>query len=322
MRSQWLLAAVCVGLVILPCTGADKKAVLWHPPGRITLRDWIWGPGGEARAPKPPYAFIEEGFSGTNPKIKVSDAKGDAWVVKFGGENHTEVFASRLLYALGYVSEPSYFVASGVVTGAHNLRRAKPFVASNGSFVNARFRLDDHKNFVHLDSPTWTWNDNPFAGTRELNGLKVLMMLTSNWDAKDARDGEGSNTDVYSRPATSPGVLYYAFSDWGSTMGKWGGFFQRNKWDPAGYRDQTTTFARAGSEQTIVWGYRGKHGRDVTAGISASDVRWLLKYLSAVTDEELRAGLRASGATDEQIEIYTPSIRDRIVQLQRVASPR
>ena len=66
-------------------------------PGKITIRDWIWGPGGEARAPKAPFEFIEEDLNGTNPKIKVRDARGDHWIVKFGGENHGEVFASRLL---------------------------------------------------------------------------------------------------------------------------------------------------------------------------------------------------------------------------------
>jgi hypothetical protein len=103
-------------------------------------------------------------------------------------------------------------------------------------------------------------------------------------------------------------------------MGKWGGFFQRDKWNPAGYLQQTKRFARSGPEQMIEWGYRGKHGTDITSGISAEDVRWLLTYLSRVTDEELRAGLRASGASEPVIEVYTQSIRDRIIQLQRLAA--
>ena len=50
-----------------------------------------------------------------------------------------------------------------------------------------------------------------------------------------------------------------------------------------------------------------------TTGISTEDIRWLLIYLGRVTDEELRAGLRASGAAESIIEIYTRSIRDRII---------
>ena len=104
-------------------------------------------------------------------------------------------------------------------------------------------------------------------------------------------------------------------------MGKWGGFFERDKWDPAGFREQTRAFARATPNHTIEWGYRGKHGKDITSGISAEDVGWLLTYLSRVTDEELRAGLRASGASDSAIETYTRSLRERIAQLERLSAP-
>jgi len=318
MRTTWLLATLILAAAIPPCAGSDPHRILWQAPGKITLDDWIWGPGGEARAPQPPFEFLEEDFNGTNAKIKVRDAKGDHWIVKFGGENHSDVFASRLLHAMGYVTEPSYFVAGGVVTGAHDLRRARPFIARDGSFSYARFKLRDHKMLVHADGQTWSWNDNPFVGMPELNGLKILMMLTSNWDAKDSRDRQGSNTSVYSKPGSAENQLYYAFDDWGAAMGKWGGFFKREKWDPAGYRQQTKSFARVTSGQTIEWGYRGKHGKDITSGIAPGDIRWLLTYLSPVTDEELRAGLRASGAREPDIDVYARSIRDRIAQLERI----
>ena len=316
MRTTWLLIILTLAVAVLPCTGSDANAVLWEQPGTITLRDWIWGPRGESGVPKGPFQFVAEDLKGTNPKIKVRDAKGDHWTVKFGGENHADVFASRLLCALGYVTEPNYFVAGGVITGAHDLRRAKPYIAKDGAFAFARFKLTDHKTLARSDERTWSWDDNPFAGTHELNGLKILMMLTSNWDAKDARDGAGSNTGVYSKPGTNG--FYYAFDDWGAGMGKWGGFFERDKWDPDGYREQTKNFVR-GSAAVIQWGYRGKHGNDITSGVSAEDINWLLTYLAPVTDEEWRAGLRASGATESEIDIYATCIRLRITQLQRLS---
>ena len=320
MRATWFLTSLTLALAALPCAASDATAVLWQRPGTITIRDWIWGPGGEERAPKPPFEFLEEDSNGTNAKIKVRDSLGEHWIVKFGGENHSEVFASRLLHALGYITEPSYFVLSGVVTGAHDLRRAKPFIAKDGAFSYARFKLRDHKVLARAEGQTWSWQDNPFVGTRELNGLKILLMLTSNWDAKDARDGEGANTAVYSKPG-SASQLYYSFDDWGATMGKWGGFFKRDKWNPAGYREQTKDFVRIAPDQRIAWGYRGKHGKDITSGITLEDVRWLLTYLSPVTDEELLAGLRASGAKENEIDIYTRSLRDRIAQLERLSAP-
>lgn len=320
MRTAWLVATLAGAAAIARAAGPDPHAVMWQAPANITVTDWIWGPGGPARAPKPPFEFVEEDLKGTNPKIRVRDAKGDQWIVKFGGENHSDVFASRLLYAMGYVAQPSYFVARGVVTGAHNLRRAKPFLGKDGTFVYARFKLRDHKALAHVEDQTWSWNDNPFVGTKELNGLKILIMLTSNWDAKDGRDGAGSNTSVYTRPGASEKQLYYAFDDWGAAMGKWGGFFERDKWNPAGFREQTKDFARITPQQTIAWGYRGKHDEDVTKGISVDDVRWLLTCLKQVTDEDLQAGLRASGAREADIATYTQSIRERIAQLERLSA--
>jgi hypothetical protein len=110
----------------------------------------------------------------------------------------------------------------------------------------------------------------------------------------------------------------YAFDDWGATLGKWGGFFSRDKWNADGYRGQTRDFARSGDGETIRWGYRGKHAEDITAGVGIDDVRWLLTYLSAVSDQELRAGSRASGATPAETDAYADAIRSRISQLQHL----
>ncbi len=313
------LASFAFTLAALPCIGAGQ-AVLWQKPSSITINDWIWGAGGEAKAPRPPYEFVDEDFHGTNPKIRVRDAKGDQWIVKFGGENHGDVFASRLLHALGYLTQPTYYVASGTITGVHDLKRAKAFVARDGSFRFARFKLHDHKMLAPVDGEEWSWTENPFVRTPQLNGLKILMMLTSNWDAKDSRDGKGSNTSIYSKPGPTASQRYYAFDDWGATMGKSGGFFKRDKWDPEGYQAQTKNFARLTSDGRIEWGYRGKHGQDIRSGIPVADVRWLMKYLSRVSDAELRAGLRASGATEAEIVTYTRAIRERIAQLQRLAN--
>jgi hypothetical protein len=318
MRTRRLFVALGLSVANALCAGPDGKPVLWQAPEKITLEDWIWGSGGEARAPQPPYEFVAEDFNGTNAKIKVRDAKGDHWTVKFGGENHSDVFASRLLFAMGYASQPTYFVASGRILGVHGLKRAKPFIRGNGEFANARFKLSKSKKLTHVDGMEWSWIHNPFVGTHELNGLKILMMLTSNWDAKDSRDGKGSNTAVYDERGPGGDHLYYAFDDWGATMGKWGGFFSRDKWNVDGFSQQTRDFARCVEGDTIRWGYRGKHVKDITSGIRIDDVRWLLTYLSGVTDEELRAGLRASGATPRQIDSYARSIRERVTELQQL----
>ncbi len=305
-------------------TGTTKsmpgvERVLWEEPGPRTVSDWTWGPGGEARAPRPPFRFIKENLGGTNAKIEVRDASGSLWIVKFGGEVHSAVFASRLLYATGYAAEPAYYVDRGVAVGAAGLKRAKHFVARDGSFHEAVFRLRDDHLLQYDDDQHWSWTANPFLGTRQLSGLKILMMLSSNWDAKDDRDGKGSNTAVFRRPAADRDTYLYSFTDWGATFGRWGGFFKRTKWDESGYRRQTRRFVRESADGELVWGYRGKHGRDLAADISREDLRWLLGYLSLITDEEIRAGLSASGAGPETTGAFTTAVIQRMSKLRTLA---
>jgi hypothetical protein len=291
--------------------------VLWREPPPVTVSDWTWGPGGQGMSPRPPFQFVKEKLTGTNPKVEVRDAARNLWTVKFGAEVHADTFASRLLNALGYAAQPTFFVPSGSIDGVHGLKRANHFISKDGSFQSARFKLKEHHAKADDDNKSWSWVENPFVGTSELGGLKILIMLASNWDTKDARDGDGSNNEIVQPAANSPS--WYAVTDWGASFGKSGGFFKRARWDWNGYRAQTSSFVRLSPKGTLDWGFKGKHGGDITAGVSVEDMRWLLPYLSRITDEDLEAGMAASGASAPVAREYTRLIRARILQLQRIA---
>lgn len=291
--------------------------VLWKEPRPAIASAWIWGPGGQEMAPRAPFEFVKEKLDGTNPKVEVQDAAGRLWTVKFGSEVHADTFAPRFLNALGYAAEPTFFVRSGSVNGVHGLKRASHFISKDGSFESARFKLREHRAKKAVNNQLWSWIDNPFVGTQALGGLKILIMLMSNWDTKDARDGKGSNTEIIE--AAEGSSSWYAVTDWGASLGKSGGFLKRGRWDWNGYRAQTARFVRMAADGTLNWGFRGKHGRDITAGVSLEDVRWLVPHLSRITDEDLQAGLTASGASAPVAREYTRLIRERIVQLQGVA---
>ena len=297
----------------------EARQVIWIDPKPATLADWIWGPGGEARAPRPPFQFVSENLGGTNPKVNVRDVRGALWIVKFGGEVHTDTFSARLLNAVGYAAEPTYFVSSGIIRGARGLKRAEPFISKDGHFRRARFKLRDDSKLAYADDIQWSWIANPFLGSHALNGLKILMMLLSNWDSKDVRDGSGSNTAVFLQRDSEPATYLYSFTDWGASLGSWGGFFRRDKWDATAYERQTPDFVKGVRNGSIVWGYDGKHRHDITDRITVSDVRWLVPYLSRITDDEFRAGFVSSGATNLEADRFTRSIRDRIAQLERVS---
>src|SRR5207302_778267 len=70
--------------------------ILWRDPGRVEALDFVNGVGGSAKAPLGPFQFVEEDMSGSNPKIKVRDAHGEEWSVKWSEEAKPEAFASRL----------------------------------------------------------------------------------------------------------------------------------------------------------------------------------------------------------------------------------
>jgi hypothetical protein len=160
-----------------------------------------------------------------------------------------------------------------------------------------------------------------FLGTKELNGLKIVMMLTSNWDSKDQRDtGRGSNTAIFKNPRT--GETRYLVTDWGGSMGKWGSYFTREKWDCKEFAEQNKKFIDRVKDGWVEFGYSGQRTDDIKRGITKRDVSWLMRFIGRVSDAQLRAGLKASGATDEEVRCFTSALRDRINQLKNVAASR
>jgi hypothetical protein len=298
-----------------------RAASLWHDPGAVERLDFRGGPGGREREPRPPFHFVEEHDTGSNPCMTVRDARGLRWRVKWGDEVKSETFSTRLAWAAGYHVEAAYYVASGHIEGAENLGRARSCVAEDMSFSDARFEWDEEGVRKLFDEHGWSWDDNPFAGTKELAGLKVLLMLVSNWDNKDVRDvARGSNTAVFEHTLADGTIeARYLIIDWGASMGKTGSPLTRTKWDCEGFAAQNADFVRGVSGGVLSWGFTGQRTDEATEGIEVGHVRWLMRYLGRVTDAQLREGLLTSGATPEEAGCFTRALRWRIEQLARVA---
>jgi len=336
-RVQAAILAVLLTLSAYAVGRAQKKrerlepgeAVLWSDPGDPSLLDFRYGAGGRDLQPEPPFRFVSEDTIGTNAKVNVVDGRGRTWNVKWGEEASPSVFVTRLVWACGYFVQPEYLVPLGTIEGADDLKRAKSYIEKDGSFRKARFQLRAESP-KYLDGQGWKWKDNPFVGTHELAGLKILILLVSNWDPKDARDVAptpsanvrmDSNLNIFVDDTTGKRRYIYANDDWGASMGKWGGLASRSKWDCKGFEEQTRDFLKLEKDGELDWGFHGKHRKDVTAGITRADVKWLLQYLGKITDEQLRRGLTASGASPAQTECFTRALRERIEQLKKVAAP-
>jgi hypothetical protein len=217
-------------LITLPAAEAAKKkpkppgaeaeitgtvrTTLWREPRNIRGLNLFYGPGGVEHAPKGTFTFMKEDRTGSNPKFDVEDENGVEWKVKLGSEARPETVAARLLWAAGYFANEDYFVpALHVRELPDHLHRGRQFLNPDGTFRDTRLKreLKGEKKVG-----VWHWASGPFAGTREWNGLRVLMALINNWDLKDENnaiyeEGRSKNSDELQR--------IYMVSDLGASFG-------------------------------------------------------------------------------------------------------
>ena len=190
----------------------SESAVLWREPIEIGSRNLFYGPGGEQHQPHGPFTFVEEDLNGSNPKYVVRDRDKVKWTIKLGMEARPETVASRLVWAVGYFTNEDYFLQDLQVDEmpAH-LKRGGKLIGPGGSMHAARLKrhLEDQKKIEN-----WKWRDDPLTGTRELNGLKVMMALINNWDLKD------DNNALYGWKNATDRV--YIVSDLGASFGTTG----------------------------------------------------------------------------------------------------
>ena len=274
-------------------------AVLWKTPADIESRDLFLGPGGDAIKPDlSKIIFQREKKGGYSTKFEVLDGAGKKWIVKVGKEAQSETAANRLLWAVGYFTEVSYLAPTVDIAG-------------KGSFTNARFeaRPDNVKRVGE-----WKWSDNPFIGTRELQGLKVMMLLLNNWDIKDSNNNILLTTDS----ETGQTERRYIISDLGGTLGKTGGVISRSRNNPE-------DFAKAKFVEQVKGGlvdfhYGGKR-KEVFSGITTEQTAWIGGLLARLSDQQIRDAFRAANYSPEQIESLAVATRARINELTAQGKP-
>jgi hypothetical protein len=220
--------------------------------------------------------------------VSVRDGRGLTWSVKFGPEVKAESFATRLVWAAGYFAEPTYFVPEGTIEGATSLARAAAFI-KNGKFSDARFELRDESVYRLVQPAKWFFDDPGVKGSKELAGLKLTIMLLSNWDIKRA------NTAV----VEAGGYRYDAVVDWGASMGVSQDRTARSKWDCEGFAKQSQNFVQEVGDGFVTLNYSGKERHVITTNIRVEDVKWYVDRMGKLTEAQIRAGLQAAGATPQ-----------------------
>jgi hypothetical protein len=279
------------------------KPVLWREHADVAALDLFHGPGGEAAKPDlSRLTFIREEKGGYSKKYRVRDAAGRVWVAKVGKEAQPETAASRLVWAAGYLTEVTYLVPRVNIPG-------------KGTFENVRFepRPEDVKRF-----DAWRWDANPFAGTRELQGLKIMMALIENWDIKD------DNNRVLVVPGEGGAELHHVVSDLGATFGKTGGQnspmamlrqVKGSRNEPQDYAsDKFIGGVEAGE---VRFDFSGKNSH-LMRGIKVEDAQWLGAILSRLTDKQIEDAFRAANYTPEEVRLLAGAVKARVGELANV----
>jgi hypothetical protein len=276
-------------------------ARLWRDPGDLASLDLTYGAGGKAHAPDldGTFTFVKEDTAGTSAKFDVTDAQGVEWKVKLGSETQCETVATRFLWAAGYFVDEDYYVADLPVRGLPTLNRGQDHV-SHGVAHGARL---ERKLAGVKKVGTWDWLDNPFAGQREFNGLRVMMSFLNNWDLKT----------VNNTVQVVDGERRYMVSDVGATFGTTGGAFSRTKGDPKDYEE--SKFIAKVTPDFIDFVQKGKM-QEVTKHIPRADAKWLGMRLSKLSDAQIRDAFRAGGYAPGDIDNLTRTVRQRIAALE------
>lgn len=308
-RPHWLtaflvtLAATCVAACSTPAIKStlpgqptdEQMAQLWMEP--TTERDLFYGVGGKRLAPDPgaKYTVIEIKRGGFSRGYTVTGPGDREWSAKFPPEAGTEVVASRLFWGIGYHQPPIYLLQNWTAEKATSPNPQLP----------ARFREKD-PDLHGLDAgDSWSYYQNPFVGTRQLNGLLVLQAMLGNSDLKDAQNV------IYSLDREHEGARrWYVARDLGQTFGRTG-VLDAPRGDVEVF--EQTPFIRGVENGRVRLEYRGRH-KALFQDIRPADVRWICERLQRLTDEQWQDAFRAGGIEPQAAERFIRRMKQKIAE--------
>jgi hypothetical protein len=265
----------------------DQLAELWVRPE--AARNLFDGVGGPRLAPDPTirYTVIEIKRSGFSRGYTLKDLQDREWSAKFPPEAPTEVAASRIVWGAGFHQPPIYYLETWTAEKATSPNPQLP----------ARFR-EKSPDLHGLDAADpWSYYENPFVGTRELNGLLVLQIMLGNSDLKDQQNV------IYKLAEPFEGAKqWYVARDLGQAFGRTG-VIDAPRGDPAVF--EQTPFIKGVAAGKVQFDYRGRH-KKLFADIAPADVRWICTQLQQLTNDQWQDAFRAGG--------YSTAVADRFIR--------
>ena len=245
--------------------------------------------------------LIEKEKGGYSTKYRVRDASGREWIAKVGKEAKGETAASRLMWAVGYFPDVNYLVPKVHVEGL------------NKDLENARFGLRP-KGVKRVDG--WQWKKNPFVGSREFQGMKVMMALLNNWDIKDSNN----KVAVVRNKKIADNELRYFVSDLGGSFGKVSHiprflYFKPDRNNPKAY--VKTRLIDKVKDDRVDFHYKLKR-KDLFKNITVDQAQWINGWLSRLSDRQIEDAFRAANYSPEEVRMMSRGVRARIGELNGV----
>lgn len=328
--SKRILTGIVTLLWVLPVFGEDgrkaKSALIWQERD-ISELNLLEGPGGKDHQPGKTFRFILELTTGTAPKFLVEDENGVTWKVKLGPETKPETAATRLLWAAGYFVDEAYYRPEIRVEGMKRLARGQNYVSARGVATGVRLeRQDDGGADKGVDdgedngSEHWSWYDDSFDGTREFNGLRVMMARINNWDLKTLNNAISIGDDAQAR---------YEITDLGASFGRTGDTFTRSKGNVKDYAESKFVEKVTPNYVNLVMhsrpyfltifalnNYMSRTRMETVAKhIPIADARWIGDRLAQLSAEQIRDCFRAAGFSTDEVEVYARVLTQRIAAL-------
>jgi hypothetical protein len=232
----------------------------------------------------------------------VTDPAGREWHVKQpphndqGAEGPIEVTLSRVLSAVGYHQPPVYFMSS--LTVAYG----------RGSHVEpgGRFRLTD-KLLKHVGE--WSWQQNPFVGTRPYQGLLVILLMFNSSDLKN------ENNALYTVKTEEGVKQWYVVRDLGTALGETGKLAPQ-RGDPDIF--DRAPFITGVKDGFVQFNYHGWH-QELFTHITPSDVGWASALLGQLSDGQWADAFRAGGYPPAVADRFIGRLQQKVAEGQRVA---
>ena len=210
--------------------------------------------------------------------------------------------------------DEDYYRPTLRVIALPRLARGQQFVTGGNTVNDARLERD----VPGADTIAWSWYDNPFVGTREFNGLRVMMALINNWDLKDINNS-----------ATRSGAGDYSIADLGATLGRTGNNLRRSKASSRDYADTifidtitpTHVDLRISSRPFFlsVFNFRNYRFRtrmeSVGKHIPIADAQWIGERLARLSTMQIGDAFRGAGFAPADVDAYTVVVARRIAAL-------